>query len=207
MHATKTTLSLALAISGLALGGCGGGVDDEADVDFAESESAVGTSHCPDAVPPEVDPAADQKLKLVLHAEGDQVYECRATATGFAWALKEPDADLIKPSNGKVVGTHYAGPTWAHDDGSAIVATRLAGITVDPTAIPWLLLGAVSNTGDGKMSEVTSIQRMNTTGGLAPASGCDASTVGGPVVRVPYTADYFFYEATSGKHPAQCASE
>jgi len=205
MHASKT-FALAIAISGLALGGCGGTVDDEGDVDVAESESAIDTCDCPDAVPPELDPAADQKLKLVLHAEGDQVYGCQATATGFAWTLIAPDADLFKLANGKQVGTHYAGPTWAHKDGSTVVGTRLAGVTVDPTAIPWLLLGAVSHTGNGKMSDVTTIQRMNTTGGLAPASGCSASSVGAQVA-VPYTADYFFYKTGKGKHPPQCASE
>ena len=62
----------------------------------------------------------------------------------------------------------------------------------DPTAIPWLLLSAVSTGGPGKLADVTSIQRLNTSGGVAPATGCDAGHVG-TNARVPYSADYLFY--------------
>ncbi len=47
---------------------------------------------------------------------------------------------------------------------------------------------------NGKMSGVTFIQRLETTGGLAPATGCDATTVGAGA-RVPYTAAYYFLKA------------
>ena len=72
-------------------------------------------------------------------------------------------------------------------------ARRSPGATVDPTAVPWLLLVAASHTGiDGHLTPITSIQRLNTTGGKAPATGCDASQVGARA-DVPYTATYFFY--------------
>jgi len=67
------------------------------------------------------------------------------------------------------------------------------------SAIPWLLLGATSHGGEnGKMTQVTSIQRLSTVGGLAPATGCDADHVGA-TADVPYDADYFFYR-TRTKH-------
>ena len=47
------------------------------------------------------------------------------------------------------------------------------------------------------MTKVTSIQRLSTTGGKAPASGCDAAHIGAEV-EIPYTADYFFYQAGNG---------
>jgi hypothetical protein len=74
------------------------------------------------------------------------------------------------------------------------VGTKIAAFVVDPTAIPWLLLQAASHVGDGRMSSVTYIQRFDTVGGIAPAGGCDATTVG-TVARVDYTATYYFYRA------------
>jgi hypothetical protein len=203
MNASKKVVGLILACSGLGLAGCGSSIDED-DVDIAETEAGIGECVCPDDVPPALNPGADQKLELVLHADGDQVYTCKDPGTGFAWVVA-PDADLYK-GNGKHVGTHYAGPTWAFKDGSTVVATRVGGVTVDASAIPWLLLDAVSNTGDGKLSDVTTIQRMNTVGGLAPSTPCTAANAGA-IVAVAYTADYFFYETGKGKHPVQCAGE
>jgi hypothetical protein len=65
---------------------------------------------------------------------------------------------------------------------------------VDPTAIPWLLLGAVSHAGEGRMTKVTFVQRVNTVGGLAPTSACDA-THDGETKSVQYSATYRFFEA------------
>jgi hypothetical protein len=95
--------------------------------------------------------------------------------------------------NGQPAGKHYAGPTWESLDGSLVVGARVAGASPDPSAIPWLLLRAVSHAGDGVMDEVTFIQRVVTHGGLAPADGCSASNTG-DLARVPYTATYCFYE-------------
>jgi hypothetical protein len=88
------------------------------------------------------------------------------------------------------VGIHYRGPTWESNSGSKVVAARLFGCSPDPTAIPWLLLEAVSTTGPGIFSSVTYVQRVNTTGGLAPAY---PGLLIGQVVEVPYTAEYYFY--------------
>jgi len=44
--------------------------------------------------------------------------------------------------------------------------------------------------------DTTYIQRINTTGGLAPpAAECTAATVG-TVAEVAYTADYYFWKKT-----------
>ena len=59
-------------------------------------------------------------------------------------------------------------------------------------AIPWLLLSAKSVGPQGSFSKVTSIQRVNTVGGVAPKTGCSQATVGAPA-RVAYTADYYFF--------------
>lgn len=135
---------------------------------------------------------AGNRLALSLFARGTQNYACRQAADGsFAWTFVEPVAELFGPS-GHVAGHHYAGPTWEAKDGSTVVGARVAGATVDPTAIPWLLLQATANTGHGRFAKVTYIQRLDTVGGLAPATGCDAEHAAA-TVEVDYTAKYAFF--------------
>ncbi len=170
---------------------------DAEEVEVGSIESAISGRVCPEGVRPELAPAPDQDLAFVLSATGVQKYTCAATETGFAWTFVAPEADLFKRDC--QVGIHYAGPTWEYQDGSTVVGARVSGASPDPTAIPWLLLAATSH-GDerGKMTKVSSIQRLSTTGGLAPTTGCDAAHVG-DAADVPYTADYFFYR-TKTRH-------
>jgi len=122
-----------------------------------------------------------------VYAVGAQVYRWN----GAGWDFVAPVATLSADANHNGdVGIHYAGPTWESNSGSKVVARRLAACSPDSTAIPWLLLQAVSATGPGIFGSVTYVQRVNTTGGLAPAT--PGSSVGG-VVEVPYTAEYYFY--------------
>src|SRR5713101_8203534 len=62
---------------------------------------------------------------------------------------------------------------------------------------PCLLLQTIGSktgpSGRKGMSQTTFIQRLNTNGGSAPATGCSASTDVGKQALVPYTADYYFY--------------
>jgi hypothetical protein len=134
-----------------------------------------------------------------FHARGSQIYTCKGTAgidggaTTYAWTLKAPDAKLYDDECA-LAATHFAGPTWQSSiDGSAVVGARVAGAPSPLSdAIPWLLLKAVSNTGEGIFASVTAIQRVDTTGGVAPATGCSQSTVDTDT-SVPYTATYYFY--------------
>ena len=74
-----------------------------------------------------------------------------------------------------------------------------ASVTVDATAIPWLRLSAASTaagTDGDRLVDTTYIQRIATTGGLAPpATECTAATAG-TVAEIPYTADYCFWKHT-----------
>jgi Protein of unknown function (DUF3455) len=145
-------------------------------------------------VPESLKAPADEQVVLVAHATGVQIYVCQAGADQkFAWVLKAPEAELAD-STGKKIVHHSAGPTWKHVDGSEVKGKVLAKQDAPKTdAIPWLLLAAASHTGEGILSRVTSIQRIHTEGGLAPAaSTCDAST-NGKESRSVYTADYYFY--------------
>jgi hypothetical protein len=156
------------------------------------------SSACAPRVPPALAVPAGNKLAFDYDAIGVQIYGCDANANGYGWVLRAPDANLYG-HKGKLAGTHYAGPTWQATDGSTVVGTKLAeSAAPSANAIAWLLLGAVSHAGKGRMSDVTYIQRLETAGGKAPATGCDATHVG-ETVRVDYTATYYFYEAHGKK--------
>ena len=140
-------------------------------------------------VPADIAVPEGNTLYLKAHAVGVQIYSCNGTA----WTFVAPRADLLD-RRGKLIGTHFAGPTWQAKDGSKVVGARVAGVNVDPTAIDWLLLSATSTT-RGAFGHTTFIQRVNTTGGLIPpAADCNPST-SGTVKEVPYTADYHFWKA------------
>ena len=139
---------------------------------------------------PDAIAAPGEALVATAHAQGAQVYECKADATGkLAWQFREPIATLLV--DGKTVGRHYAGPNWELADGSAVVG-KLAGRAPGATAkdIPLLKLEVVSQRGNGRLSGVTTVQRLNTRGGVA-AGPCESA---GAFLSVPYSADYAFYK-------------
>jgi hypothetical protein len=145
-------------------------------------------------VPESLKAPAGEEVILAAHATGTQIYVCQAgTDQKLAWVLKAPEAELTDTSRKKIIH-HFAGPTWKHVDGSEVTAKMVAKQDAPkPEAIPWLLLGATSHSGDGILSRVTSIQRLHTEGGVAPgAKSCDASATG-KEVGVAYAADYYFY--------------
>jgi hypothetical protein len=150
----------------------------------------------PPNVPGAINAPAGHVAFLVSHATGTQNYVCQRTSSGYDWILKEPAAILFD-DNDKQIMTHFAGPTWQANDGSAVKAARVNGVTVSEDAIPWLLLRTTSTTsgpdGGDRLTATTYIQRVNTTGGLAPKTGCKGSTVG-DMSKVPYTSDYYFYK-------------
>jgi hypothetical protein len=143
-------------------------------------------------VPPQIQAPANEQLLLQVHAKGDQVYTCKGDAGSFSWTLKAPDAQLFD-MGGKPFGKHFAGPSWESKDGSRVTGKAVANVaSPDADSIPWLLVNIVGHDGSGVLSRATTIQRINTKGGKAPASGCDAGHAGAEV-RVAYSADYLFY--------------
>jgi hypothetical protein len=138
-------------------------------------------------VPPAI-AAPGESAVVTLHAEGAQVYECKAGSDGkLAWAFREPIATLLL--DGKTVGRHYAGPNWEHIDGSAVVGKAVANApSKTPGDIPWLKLDVTAHRGSGLLSGVTTVQRINTQGGVH-AGTCDQA---GALHSAPYAADYVF---------------
>jgi len=148
-------------------------------------------------VPAGLRPPAGQKAFLEAFATGVQIYECglkKDQPGAFEWVFRSPEAKLADRA-GNPIGQHYGGPTWESNDGSKVVGeVKGRDPGPDPTAIPWLLLGAKSTSGSGVLTPTTSIQRVATVGGIAPKQACDASTVT-QMARVPYSATYYFYRA------------
>ena len=118
---------------------------------------------------------AGHKVSLIGHAEGVQKYTCNTVAGGgYVWGPgSTPQANLYD-DHGKLIMTHFGGPSWQAKDGSTVVAARVDGVPVAGT-IQWLLLKVTSATdgpdGGDRLSGTKFIQRINTTGGVAPAAG------------------------------------
>ena len=125
---------------------------------------------------------------LKAHAEGAQIYECKADAGGkLIWTFREPIASLFV--DGKTVGRHYAGPNWEHVDGSTVTA-KTAGNAPGASAadIPWLKLEVTAHKGSGVLAPVAVVLRINTQGGKL-GGACDKA---GELKSASYTADYVF---------------
>src|SRR6266567_1657096 len=152
---------------------------------------AQGNNNRAPAVPANLLVPPGNKVSFHAYAVGVQIY---------VWTVNPTNAALYD-SDGNVVGIHYAyagpsRPAWQTESGSLVVGARLAASTVHPpvdtNAIPWLMLQSAITDGHGVLARTTYIQRVNTAGGLAPAT---AGSSAGQVSRVPYTAEYFFYRA------------
>ena len=144
---------------------------------------ALAETPLPDAIA-----APATTIVLSAHAQGSQVYSCKAGTDGkLAWTFVEPVAALT--AGGKVVGRHYAGPTWEHIDGSAVVG-KVAGNAPGAAAndIAWLKLDVISHRSSGVLAGVTTVQRINTLGGKLEGV-CDKA---GDSRSMPYAADYVF---------------
>lgn len=144
---------------------------------------ATAAEPLPDAIA-----APGETMVLSVHAEGAQVYECKAGTDGkLAWSFREPIATLL--ADGKTVGRHYAGPNWEHADGSAVVGKVLGNAPGTTAAdIPWLKLEVASRRGSGVLTPVTTVQRIDTQGGKLDGS-CDKA---GEFRSAPYSAEYVF---------------
>jgi hypothetical protein len=150
-------------------------------------------------VPEAIQAPAGVKVALVAHASGWQIYSCKTGADGkLSWTLKAPDAEL-HDQGGQVMGSHFAGPTWKLKDGSTVTGKASAHVdSPDAGSIPWLLVTVTSHSGNGVLDNVTTIQRIHTQGGKAPAEGCDAAHSDAET-KSSYTADYYFYAPAPGR--------
>jgi Protein of unknown function (DUF3455) len=150
--------------------------------------SLLGNASAAETPLPAAIAAPGETTVLSVHAEGAQVYDCKAGTDGkLAWTFREPIATLM--AEGKTVGRHYAGPSWEHIDGSAVVGKAIGNAPgATPNDIPWLKLEVASHRGSGTLTPVTTVQRINTQGGKLDGA-CDKA---GATKSAPYSADYVF---------------
>ena len=168
-------------------------------------------------VPPELVPPDGNVLFANGYAVGTQNYMCLpAAGGGVAWKFFAPQATLYVTVLGlhPQLATHFLSanpdedgltrPTWQHSIDSSKVWGKVYKIVTDPNyvepgAIPWLLLEAAGHEigpdGGSFLAQTAYIQRINTSGGVAPATGCSQPGNIGTLALVPYTTDYYFYKA------------
>ena len=178
----------------------------------------------PPPVPANIKVQAGNEAFLVGHGVGTQNYVCLPSSTGVAFTLFTPEATLFSDGDKQII-THFSSPnpfenntnpavvaagtirvTWQHSRDTSTVWGQVKpgnsssdSAFVAPNAIAWLLVTVVGaengpNGGD-TLTKTTFIQRLNTSGGVAPSTGCRSPTDVGNLAFVPYTADYFFYKA------------
>ena len=162
--------------------------------------------------PPADAPASDASVPAILAvppgqvevlrvaARGVQIYTCAATTAdagaAYQWTFRAPEAALYQGA-ARLFGTHFGGPTWRAVDGSQITgAVQQRADAPIAGAIPWLMLRVTASTGVGALARVTSIQRLNTRGGVAPGTACNSGNAGAEA-RVEYEADYAFWAPAS----------
>ena len=146
------------------------------------------------ALPEAVRMPAGQKVMMATTDVGELTYECREKkdmAGQHDWAFVGPVATLFGADK-KAVGKYYAGPTWKASDGSKVTGKQVAVAPASAGNLPLQLVKAEPAKGAGAMTGVSYIQRLNTKGGVAPATACDAAGKGKRQV-VAYQADYVFY--------------
>lgn len=153
--------------------------------------TAAPGSGAPD-VPAAIAAPSGHRVATTLKGSGLQNYECRAKAGGYEWAFVGPEAALRDRSDA-LVGRHYGGPTWEYGDGSKVTGKVVAEAPSPGSGnISWMLLSGTSSATGGVLKGTTYIQRIDTSGGVAPTEPCSAATAG-QKRGVRYTADYVFY--------------
>jgi hypothetical protein len=162
-------------------------------------------------VPDDITVPAGNNVFLVGHAVGTQNYVCVPSGYDFKFTLFTPQATLFSDDGGQLI-THYFSPnafegdtiraTWQDSRGTSRIWAQATNSSSDPNfvapgAIAWVLLQRVGSQdgpdGGDTLTGTTFVQRLNTSGGIAPSTGCETSNDVGHQAFVPYTADYFFY--------------
>jgi hypothetical protein len=152
---------------------------------------AASCRHSPPKTPIDVPPGT--RLLFEAKGEGVQIYTCTQAQDGPKWILKAPDAQLLD-AQGKVIGAHFAGPTWKLADGGQVQGEVIASVpSPNADAVAWLLLRAKPGTAAGSMDSVAFIRRTDTHGGVALKTGCQNPDDLGETIRAPYSATYSFF--------------
>jgi hypothetical protein len=151
----------------------------------AAAQAAAGAEFTRGRVPVAVRPPAGSRyVGSAVVTTGTQTYTCTG---GVFTGASVPEAQLA----GRIGRLHhYKGPSWEHTRDGSIITAAKAGESTVPGAIPQLLLQVNGHTGKtGVLTKVNYIQRLNTSGGTAPAGAC----TDGQTKAVKYGATYVFW--------------
>jgi hypothetical protein len=137
---------------------------------------------------------ANEEPAFMLSGNGAYVYECRQSVLDpnvYEWSFVVPDATLYDGS--RTVARHATpGMFEATSDRSTISGIVRASQAAGVANLPWVSMQTQPMSPEGLFAGVTSIQRVNTSGGAAPTTGCGPTSLGSET-RVAYQADYYFY--------------
>jgi hypothetical protein len=138
---------------------------------------------------------ANEAPAFVLSGNGVYIYQCRQAISDpntYVWAFVVPDATLYDGQ--RSVARHATiGLFESLSDRSSVSGVVRSSQPAGGANLPWVLIRAQPIGESGLFANVSSIQRVNTTGGAAPSSGCGPDSVG-EEARVAYQADYYFYK-------------
>jgi len=166
--------------------------------DIASNKKASTSATC-GFIPYDLQVPEGNKLALQTYASGVQIYQVRRNVVDpnvYEWVNIAPSATVYsKPNFTNAIALHYKGPTWEFIKGifkgDKVGAAKWKGVTVNSSAIPWLILKVVDSL-SSPANKITYIQRICTNAGLPPATPASASNLG-DVDSIPYTANYLFY--------------
>lgn len=158
---------------------------------FAQTDSAQKD------LPALIQVATANTLVLETKASGTIEYQCskeKDPLTTYKWTMVGPKAELTDEGD-ETVGD-YSGPParWAHKDGSFVIGSQVAVSPNGSKNIPLQLVKADVAGGQGALTGVSYVQRVNTQGGIAPAKKCSADN-DGEKAEVSYKAEYWFWKA------------
>lgn len=139
--------------------------------------------------------SAEEEPAFMLSASGTNLFQCmqRADApNAYSWSFVAPNLTLFEGA--RTAGSHSAASRFDSVSDRTSVFTQLRATQPGGADnMPWAKMRAVPAGESGMFAGVTTIQRVNTSGGVAPANGCDAATAGNET-RVNFSADYYFYK-------------
>jgi hypothetical protein len=148
----------------------------------------------PGGIAPTLRTSASEAPAFVLNGNGVYIYQCQQSplnANAYFWNFVVPDATLYEGTR-SVARFATVGLMEALSDRSSISGVVRSSQAAGTANLPWLLMAAQPLAETGIFAGVTSIQRVNTTGGAAPITGCGPDNIGDEA-RVAFQADYYFY--------------
>jgi len=149
----------------------------------------------PDGISASLRAPASEAPAFVLNGNGVYIYQCRQAVSDpnmYVWAFVVPDATLYEGT--RSVARHATiGLYESLSDRTSVSGVVRSSQPAGGTNLPWVLIRAQPIGESGLFANVSSIQRVHTTGGAAPSGGCGADNVG-EEARVAYQAEYYFYK-------------